>query len=304
MLEQVFISYTHQHKDEVSEVAEYLRKSGLTVFLDKNLEPGRDWRKQLEERINACQVFLVFITKDILEKRDGPRADSFVFEEIHIAKEADVARIYPVIVGNISVEVDFPQIAGFHGTRVTSVLETVASKEFHQHVADLKEYIEAGGPRAAHDHMRALRADSVMWPTSGENLIEKQALALAVMLLEGEQLFLISDAAQIFQAQIETQLRDLTEGELEKQPRIFGGPDQSELLEEIGAHRMVPEVGLSAGIQLVEFKRPGHAAALIEYLWTEQPKVREHDLAMSWAEKCPAAKSGKVEIRASAMGGV
>ena len=31
--------------------------------------------------------------------------------------------------------------------------------------------------------------------------------------------------------------------------------------------------------------------------------VPDLDVAMAWAEKCPAAKAGKVEIRASAMGG-
>lgn len=31
--------------------------------------------------------------------------------------------------------------------------------------------------------------------------------------------------------------------------------------------------------------------------------VPDLDAAMDWAEKCPAAKTGKVEIRASAMGG-
>ncbi|MCC1480448.1 YciI family protein [Roseibaca sp. Y0-43] len=32
-------------------------------------------------------------------------------------------------------------------------------------------------------------------------------------------------------------------------------------------------------------------------------EVPDLDAAMAWAEKCPAARSGKVEIRASAMGG-
>ncbi|WP_421981594.1 YciI family protein [Roseibium sp.] len=32
--------------------------------------------------------------------------------------------------------------------------------------------------------------------------------------------------------------------------------------------------------------------------------VPDLDAAMAWAEKCPAAKTGKVEIRASAMGSV
>lgn len=31
--------------------------------------------------------------------------------------------------------------------------------------------------------------------------------------------------------------------------------------------------------------------------------VPDLDAAMAWAEKCPAARTGKVEIRASAMGG-
>ncbi len=31
--------------------------------------------------------------------------------------------------------------------------------------------------------------------------------------------------------------------------------------------------------------------------------VRDLDAAIAWAEKCPAAKTGKVEIRPSAMGG-
>lgn len=32
--------------------------------------------------------------------------------------------------------------------------------------------------------------------------------------------------------------------------------------------------------------------------------VPDLDAALAWAEKCPAAKTGKVEIRGSAMGGV
>lgn len=274
MLDQVFVSYTHAHKPDVAEVVDYLRERGLTVFFDADLKPGGVWRQELEDCIKGCEVFLVFVTKDILEKRNGPRSMSFVFEEIRLAKEAGIQRIYPIIVGRISIETDFPLLAEFNGLKVSDIKETVGSSVFRQHVKDLKAYIDAGGRAARQDLQPDRQAETVMWPTDGDHLIGRQALALSVMLLEGEQPFLIHDAAQMLQDRIEGELREMTDDEKNSQPRIFGGPGQSVLLESIGAHRMVPEVGESAGVQLVEFRQPGHAAALLEYLWSEQPQVR------------------------------
>ncbi|WP_037309675.1 toll/interleukin-1 receptor domain-containing protein [Ruegeria halocynthiae] len=281
-MDQVFVSYTHKNKALVEPVVKFLKSHGLSVYWDNQLRPG-EWEPQLEQKIAASEVFIIFVTRDILDPREDGSGTSYVFNEINMAIDAGIKYIFPIIVGRISLNNDFEQLSRFHGLKVDAIEDVVASQEFWGHVKSFKAYIESGGRASENLPTHSADADMVGWPVAGDNLVERQALALAVMLLEGEQPFLINDAAKWLQKLIEDKLRPMTEEETNAQPRVFGGTGQSALLDSIGAQRLVPEAGNNSGVQLLEFKRPGHAAQLLQYLWSEQPEVRS--LLVDWLQR-------------------
>lgn len=61
---EVFISHADENKTQAREVADAIKThEGINVFVaHEDLEPGTDWKKELTEKINQCDVFIVLLT--------------------------------------------------------------------------------------------------------------------------------------------------------------------------------------------------------------------------------------------------
>ncbi len=78
---QVFISYSHQDRVFVDELASRLKKEGIEVWYDPQLKPGRAWSKELQARIRGCDALLVIVTP-------ASNKSDYVDKEIHAAESA------------------------------------------------------------------------------------------------------------------------------------------------------------------------------------------------------------------------
>jgi hypothetical protein len=107
VLHAIFISYRREDSEgEAGRLADDLAKTFQeeSVFMDVNaIQPGRDFRKAIDESIHKCSVLLAIVGQSWLESRDtsGQRRlddeNDFVRIEIASALERDIT-VIPVLV--------------------------------------------------------------------------------------------------------------------------------------------------------------------------------------------------------------
>lgn len=82
------------------------------VFIDREIEPGSDWRHTLSERLGSCDGIVVLVGDDFLRElqrradRPATESEDWMAREIEIALKLD-KRIYPVLIGTL----DMPEAA-------------------------------------------------------------------------------------------------------------------------------------------------------------------------------------------------
>lgn len=280
-MEDVFVSYTRKCKAQVAPIVRNLEKQGLKVYWDDDLGPG-EWENQLLYKLRQSQIFVVIITEDVLNRDDVGAGQSYVHREITEAIEADIKMIVPIVVGELNFEKGLDRLSRFHGLTVDRLEQVIAHEKWLDFVQGFKAYLEAGGRNSLPATQPTGDAEAFGWPVRGDHLVERQALALAIIMLEGELPFLVTDAARSLQSRIEGQSRDMTEEEKNSRPRALTAPAQSEILHGIGARRQRVLAGHLAGSEVIRFHRYDHRARLLEYLWMEQPEVRA--LLIGWIQ--------------------
>jgi|TARA_Y100000310_G_scaffold329996_1_gene400869 hypothetical protein len=58
----VFVSYAHEDSDVVFPEIQWLKDQGFNIWYDEGISPGSEWRTELADSIEACSLFLYFIT--------------------------------------------------------------------------------------------------------------------------------------------------------------------------------------------------------------------------------------------------
>ena len=64
---RLFVSYAHVDEGRVAELASVLSAGGFEPWWDDRLEPGDDWKVELQRRIAACDAFVYVISTDSIE---------------------------------------------------------------------------------------------------------------------------------------------------------------------------------------------------------------------------------------------
>ncbi len=83
-----FISYSHANCDQVYGVLNHLADHNFRMWFDDTMEIGDDFRKELRERIRACDAFILFLSPESMSSK-------YCGMEIITAYELG-KRIYPV----------------------------------------------------------------------------------------------------------------------------------------------------------------------------------------------------------------
>lgn len=63
---KIFISYAHASKDKVLELVELLRSGGYDPWFDRELIVGQEWKGQLEQAIQKCEIFVYVLTPETI----------------------------------------------------------------------------------------------------------------------------------------------------------------------------------------------------------------------------------------------
>jgi TIR domain len=72
----VFISYAREDHEVVDRLHDDLTRPGLASWLDRErLDPGKDWNREIDERIRDCSHFIAVVSPHSL------RDDRFVRRE-------------------------------------------------------------------------------------------------------------------------------------------------------------------------------------------------------------------------------
>ena len=66
----VFLSYSREDQAKVHHLYTYLQERGYKVWMDtEDLVPGQDWNYEIERAIRKADVFLYFLTEDVIKKK-------------------------------------------------------------------------------------------------------------------------------------------------------------------------------------------------------------------------------------------
>ena len=62
----IFVSYSHENKDEALSMIGQLQKDGYRVWYDEGVHPGSEWDEYIAQYIARCSLFLVLLSDEYL----------------------------------------------------------------------------------------------------------------------------------------------------------------------------------------------------------------------------------------------
>ncbi|MFN8378747.1 MAG: toll/interleukin-1 receptor domain-containing protein, partial [Anaerolineae bacterium] len=57
-----FISYCHKDSEFAHQLADELESREFSVWIDRNIEYGSNWTKEIQESLDSCGAFIVVMT--------------------------------------------------------------------------------------------------------------------------------------------------------------------------------------------------------------------------------------------------
>ena len=81
----VFVSYSHNNKQEVCDVIAQLQKDGYRVWYDEGVKPGAKWSKNVADHLQNCSFFIAMLSGEYL-------ASSNCLDELEFARDAEIPR--------------------------------------------------------------------------------------------------------------------------------------------------------------------------------------------------------------------
>ncbi len=81
MIPDLFISYSRKNTEHANELAETLRQSGHSVWMDQHkIEGASNWSQEIAEAIFGCSVFIILISRQSIESVNVAREVSIASE--------------------------------------------------------------------------------------------------------------------------------------------------------------------------------------------------------------------------------
>src|SRR4051812_45279755 len=96
---KVFISYSHADKEWLDRLKRHLkplvREGNLDCWDDTHIQPGDDWKQEIQNALDTAQVAVLLISADFFA---SDYIDETELPPLLAAAEAEGARILPVII--------------------------------------------------------------------------------------------------------------------------------------------------------------------------------------------------------------
>src|SRR5688500_9183756 len=109
-MNELFISYKREDEGRVGRLVQALERTGLSVWWDRGLPGGADWRQQRQSALDAARCVIVVWTQESV----GPSGD-FVRDEAGQAKRRGV--LIPVLLEKVPLPLGFGEIQAIDLTR-------------------------------------------------------------------------------------------------------------------------------------------------------------------------------------------
>lgn len=97
---EIFISYAHPDRDDAQKLVNYLEKAGLSVWWDKNLEPGQVFREEIVRAIGEARQVIVLWSETSVTSH-------FVLDEA--GRAAKQKKLVPVRIDSCELPLGFAQ---------------------------------------------------------------------------------------------------------------------------------------------------------------------------------------------------
>ena len=78
---QVFISYARKDSDYVYTLAKELRRIGLDIWIDQDIDPGDNWDNSIEVALGHCEKMLLIVSPDSMRSDNVQDEWSYFLEE-------------------------------------------------------------------------------------------------------------------------------------------------------------------------------------------------------------------------------
>ena len=112
----VFLSYSAEDKEWVSEFHEALREAGKKAWYDvEDLKPGDRWQEKIQEALRESETLIVIVSRKTLNSK-------WVFFELGAAV-AGGKKIIPVVTGDVDYKDIHPSLTRFQFLREDSASE-------------------------------------------------------------------------------------------------------------------------------------------------------------------------------------
>lgn len=96
----IFISYKHADKNLISPLVKRLYDEGLNIWCDNGLEYGTDYDDIIDHKIANCSLFVIFITKRVIEKASD--RNEYMKKELDVANATN-KKILPIFLDDVQL---------------------------------------------------------------------------------------------------------------------------------------------------------------------------------------------------------
>jgi len=127
---KIFMSYARKDSEYVHQLAKELRRIGLDIWIDQDIEPGSNWDEAIENALNDCDMMLLITT-------DASMSSEYVTHEWSYFMGGDKP-VYPFI-----PQTPIPQ--NIH-PRLSRVQHVVGTDDMLNNVARIVDVLAGGTP--------------------------------------------------------------------------------------------------------------------------------------------------------------
>jgi len=97
----IFVSYKHDDRDKVYPIIKQFHDAGFHIWYDAHLEYGEYYADKIDEKIEGCSLFVVFLTENVIKNAENP--DEFMKIELQTAKE-EGRRFFPIFLDDVKLK--------------------------------------------------------------------------------------------------------------------------------------------------------------------------------------------------------